>query len=654
MPEPVHRALNRTTQRGAAPTGEAAAAARSTTLSALRRDLRGDLDRIVQRALAKQPDARYSSVGALADDLRAFVDGRAISGGSRRYRLRVFVRRHWLPLAAAAMILLILIGSGAAVVWQSQRVAHEAQNTLQVKDFLFGLFTAVDPHEAKGREVSARELLDRGADRVAQNAALDAEQRAEIEATLGRTYYQLGLFDQASKLQDNTIRVLSADPARHLLLARTQSDRADTLTELGDLKGAAALAGDARNGIEASPDASSADRARALRTQVSVALGQRDFAAAKRYSDSELAIMNSSGAEPRVRYQALMAAGGASWGLETWQDAEALFREALAVAASEPHPDELNVAKAQSNIAMALQTQSRYVEAVPLQEQALATDEKMLGADHAATMAARRDLALTEHHLGHYAKARAMLEQVIAAQRSKLGNEHPAIAGSEINLGIVLIDSGDAASAETVLAESLAIFEKKYGRDYQGAHIALGNLAAVHLAQGKLDQAETELKEVVDWETKRSQTDKDSVITLVRQGDLQHLRGDLDAAAALHRRAVAGAHEKYGENNRYTANAHQHLGSSLRDGGDVTGAERELRAALASYAGYLPNAEHPLAATTRYDLALLLLSRPDTRGEGVRLLGEAADLREKFLGADDPKTRQARDALRDALAPAKT
>jgi len=90
------------------------------------------------------------------------------------------------------------------------------------------------------------------------------------------------------------------------------------------------------------------------------------------------------------------------------------------------------------------------------------------------------------------------------------------------------------------------------------------------------------------------------------------------------------------------------LGLSLRDTGDDTGAIAEFRSALAAYASYLPNAEHPLGATTRYELGLLLLKREDTRAEGLRLLGEAADLREKFLGADDPKTQQARLALSQA------
>jgi hypothetical protein len=94
---------------------------------------------------------------------------------------------------------------------------------------------------------------------------------------------------------------------------------------------------------------------------------------------------------------------------------------------------------------------------------------------------------------------------------------------------------------------------------------------------------------------------------------------------------------------------HDGLGLALRDAGEVEGAIPELRAALASYAGYLPKAEHPLAADVRYDLGRLLLDRPADHAEGLRLLGEAAALRERFLGVDDPRTRAARETLGKAI-----
>jgi tetratricopeptide (TPR) repeat protein len=140
----------------------------------------------------------------------------------------------------------------------------------------------------------------------------------------------------------------------------------------------------------------------------------------------------------------------------------------------------------------------------------------------------------------------------------------------------------------------------------------------------------------------------DMFLTTYRLGELARLRGDPKAAVALQRQALVAARAENRDDTRFVAMVHDGLGLALRDSGDVDGAIAELRAALASYAGYLTKAEHPLAADVRYDLGNLLIARPADRAEGLRLLDEAATLRERFLGADDPRTRAARAAVERA------
>jgi len=341
-------------------------------------------------------------------------------------------------------------------------------------------------------------------------------------------------------------------------------------------------------------------------------------------------------------------AGGASWGLTENDAAESYYREALAVASRDADPDDLDVAVAQTDVAMALANKSRFQEQEQLEQLALATEEKVLGPDHPLTMALHRDLGLAYYHLGNYAQARAAFEQVLAGQRAKLGNDHPAVAGTEINLGLVLADSGDLNAAERASSDALAVFQKKYGRQFQGTQLALGDLGAVHMLQGKLDSAEAELVEVSEQEKKLNTGDKGSIVTNYRLGELRRLRGDAQAAAEMQRNVLAATQEKNGESSRFTAMAHHLFALALRDQGDNTGAERELRAALASYAGYIPQAEHPLAATTRYELGLLLVQHDATRVEGIQLLTEAVALREKFLGKNESHTKQAQAALERA------
>jgi hypothetical protein len=165
------------------------------------------------------------------------------------------------------------------------------------------------------------------------------------------------------------------------------------------------------------------------------------------------------------------------------------------------------------------------------------------------------------------------------------------------------------------------------------------------MLQGKLELAESELKDVRAQESKLGLSDRESSTTFYLLGEVERRRGDAAAAVTLDRRGLDAARLESGEGSRFAAMAHHYLGLALRDNGDDVGAERELRAALASYAAYIPQAEHPLAANVRYDLAMLLLSRVGDRMEGLRLLEETVALREKILGADEARTRQAREAL---------
>ncbi len=644
-PEPAHRAISRPATRDAARSAQAVAYARGLELNALRRGLRGDPDRILQRALAKSPDARYASVSAFSADLAAYLDGRAISGGTQIYRMRKFVRRFWMPLAAAAVVVVTLVGSNLAMMRQSQRTEHEAHTTSAVKDFLFGLFAAVDPREANGRDISARELLDRGAESIGANQTLDAAQKAEIQATLGRIYYQLGLFKKADALQESALQSLVADHGKPTLVTQVEEDRVDTLTELGDQKNAALLANDAREKVDASASATVAQRARARHEQLRVALDRRDFIHAEKFATEELALLNEKDADPAMRYAAFMSAGAANWGLTRTRDAEAYFRQALNVATQKRPVSDFDTARARGNIGLVLQNESRYLEAAQFDEQALEDYQRVLQPDHPMVLAARRDLALAQYHLGHYADARAALEHVVADQRKKLGNNTPAVAGSDINLGLVLLDSGDLDAAGHAFEEAVTIFEKNYGREYPGVRIALGDLAALHTQQNHLELADAEIAEVAADEAKAKSPALDTVITYCRMADVRRLRGDTAEAQRLAGIALAAAQKGNGESNRFTALAHQSLARALRDGGNREAAEREFRAALASVAGYIPNADHPLGATIRYELAAELNKDADTHAEAIQLLTQAAASRERLLGANDPRTLEAKKAL---------
>jgi eukaryotic-like serine/threonine-protein kinase len=104
---------------------EEAAEMRSTTPEKLRRQLSGDLDTIILKALRKEPQRRYSSAEQLSEDLRRHLEGLPVKAhaDSWRYRTGKFVRRRRAAVVAAVLILFTLLAGIVATTWQA-RVAR--------------------------------------------------------------------------------------------------------------------------------------------------------------------------------------------------------------------------------------------------------------------------------------------------------------------------------------------------------------------------------------------------------------------------------------------------------------------------------------------------------------------------------------------------
>ncbi len=646
-PEPLDQAIDRPRPANARAAAIAPDVARGMSKDALKRALRGDLERIVQRALAKVPEARYSTVGALADDLRAYLDGRALSGGTRRYRMRKFVQRHWLPLAAGATALLAIVVGAAGIAWearQRERAAEdalrEAKTTASVKDFLIGLFDAVDPHEAKGRNVSARELLERGKKDIDSRPPDDPVVKAELQAVLGRIDFHLGLHAEASELQRQAATSFEATGAHPLQLAEVELDRAETSLEAVDTKTAVSLLDAASVGLRAMPDAPVRDRIRLLTLRSTLAVTQRKFADAKREADAAVDLAHRPPVDDRLLAHALLLAGDAEWGLHALDPAEQHFREGLALAEKTEGREGLTVASLHRNLAIIAASRSHYADALAQVQSTFEIHTKILGPEHPQTLDDMVDIAQYEQHLGRYREAGELLKKTDALQRRTLGEDSPARAGTLVNLGVVLIYDGDLGGAERAFNDAIKIWEPRLGREFQGVQFAVGNLGHVHRLQGRLDEAEAEFTEVKRGFEK--QGNKDDPELFYQLGELQRLRGHKDAAVELDRQAVGFAQAKEGEDSETTALAHRYLALALRDDGDAAGAEREFRAALTFFAAKFPSTGHPQTANVQLDLAQLLVADPPRHDEAQHLAEQATQIREHFFGNDDARTIAAR------------
>jgi len=135
---------------------------------ATRRALRGDLDAIVLKTLEKQPDDRYDTVNALADDIDRYLHKRPVHArpDSEWYRVSKFVARNRIAVAAVLTILVTVLAGTSLAAWQTRVAVTEKARALEVKDFLIALFEEASPYNTGARPLSAVEWLKQAKSRI--------------------------------------------------------------------------------------------------------------------------------------------------------------------------------------------------------------------------------------------------------------------------------------------------------------------------------------------------------------------------------------------------------------------------------------------------------------------------------------------------------
>jgi tetratricopeptide (TPR) repeat protein len=184
----------------------------SDVAPAMRRELRGDLDAILRKALEKDPADRYPTVNAFVEDVARHLDGRPVLAQpeSARYRAWKFVTRHRIGVASAAAIALAILAGSMLALWQSRVAFAERDRAEETKRFIASIFQDTNPYQRSGGNLSAVELLRRARTRIGSKFAGRPGMRAELLATVGGSLNGLGAQDDAAQALREAVEVASA------------------------------------------------------------------------------------------------------------------------------------------------------------------------------------------------------------------------------------------------------------------------------------------------------------------------------------------------------------------------------------------------------------------------------------------------------------
>ena len=217
---------------------------RQLTTDRLRTTLRGDLDWVVLRCLAIEPDRRYQTVKELSQDLERFLDCEPVSARPphRIYRLRKLYARHrlfFLGASATSLILLLASATSTWMYWRERSAlesAHvETLRSATVARFLKQMFTGLRPSIARGRDTALlREILERAAERMTHDLKGQPEVEAELRTTLGKAYEEVNALEQSVEEHRRSLQLRQQHfGPHHRLVASSLIDLAGVLYATG-------------------------------------------------------------------------------------------------------------------------------------------------------------------------------------------------------------------------------------------------------------------------------------------------------------------------------------------------------------------------------------------------------------------------------------
>ncbi len=523
-----------------------------------RKQLRGDLDTIVLKALRKEPPRRYATVEQFSEDLRRYREGLPVLArpDTFAYRAATFVRRHLAAVCSAAAVLLVILGFAGALIRERTRAVAakiqaeqfardaktEAAKANETSDFLQGMLGSIDPDIAEGKDTTLlRLILDRAAQRVNSDLVGQPEVKATIHLTIANTYQSIGLYDVAEPHFREALRLRQKRfGGDHVEVCNSLCSLGDCLAKRGQLDSAEALL---RQSLEMArrvfgdPQQETADCLTALAQ-----------------------VLNQKG---------------------HYKEAGPLLLESLEIRRGLHEDEPEQVAKGRQDLGMWYLMMGELDAAEMELREALRIRRELWGEQDRHTCESAESLGEVLVAKGQFAAAVELFRSVLSTQRKLLGEVHPTVAYVSQLLGHVLHCKGDDDSAEPYLRDAVRIYRLKQSMNPRSLAGALNDWATCLTTKGDLERAEPLLREALEICRKVLPADSPDLATTI--GNLAAFlatKKDYSGAEPLFREVVTIYRKQLGEEHPFYAMGLYNLGFILKAEGQYPEAEAMLRQSL--------------------------------------------------------------------------
>ncbi len=617
-------------------------ASQTAAISRLPRDLAA----IIERATRDEPDRRYPSAAALSEDLQRYLSGDPVNALSGRlgYRAGKFARKYWVPMTAVLVAAII----GFGLVWRlieetqralaAERVAiAEAQNSDQVLNFLISMIGSVHPGESMGEDVSLREVVERGRNRIFDQEFADPIMHARILHAMGEVYQALLDNERASELL-----ALAAEKAFHAgdlaQEVRSRSMLTISLIRLHELDEAGSQATLIRDLAERHPEIDPEIRATAFNNWALWAVELARYDEARESMQKAFELRSQAGSDLRLMGISLHNLGFIENRAGDQQAALEWLLPALELKAQVEGRNTPTYGYTLSLLAQTYRRLGEFARVREVTEELIEVETRLYGADSLAMRSTLNEAANLYLDFGEYSSAIETFERLLeidaGSGRETVG--HTAVYLN--NLGYTQQMRENLPEAERLYRQSHAIRVAQLGAGAESSLRTAFNIANVIAQSGHHEQAAELFEDVL--EKRRALLGKDHADVLRAELAMEQTRARLAPDTTGLARVEALTErlaDRFGDNSWVMINARAELGRMHLMLGNL----EEARVALARASEamrQLVAPDHPQAARFELDLIHIDLLQGDQLTAAQRLDGIRATIEKQFY-RDGPSQR---------------